>query len=74
MGRRWIQLQGFTMLALLYVLIGTFFDDLVEMTPLFLTLYGATFFFSNFGPNVSTYVIPSELFPTEVPTPKYSGS
>ncbi|XP_076932438.1 putative inorganic phosphate transporter 1-9 [Bidens hawaiensis] len=26
-------------------------------------LYGLTFFFSNFGPNTTTFIVPSELFP-----------
>lgn len=29
----------------------------------FLTLYSLTFFFANFGPNVTTFIIPAELFP-----------
>lgn len=32
--------------------------------PLFVILYGLTFFFANWGPNTTTYVIPSESFPT----------
>lgn len=26
-------------------------------------LYGLTFFFSNFGPNTTTFIVPAELFP-----------
>jgi hypothetical protein len=33
---------------------------------LFFILYGLTFFFCNFGPNVTTFVIPSEVFPAEI--------
>lgn len=29
-------------------------------------LYGLTFFFANFGPNSTTFVLPAELFPTRV--------
>ncbi|KAH7850030.1 hypothetical protein Vadar_026727 [Vaccinium darrowii] len=29
----------------------------------FLFLYGLTFFFSNFGPNTTTFIVPAELFP-----------
>ena len=32
----------------------------------FYTLYGLSFFFCNCGPNVTTFVIPSELFPTSI--------
>ena len=33
---------------------------------LFYTLYGLSFFFSNMGPNTTTFVIPAELFPTAI--------
>lgn len=29
-----------------------------------MVLYGLIFFFSNFGPNTTTFIIPAELFPT----------
>ncbi|GMN34695.1 hypothetical protein TIFTF001_004828 [Ficus carica] len=29
----------------------------------FIVLYGLTFFFSNFGPNTTTFIVPAELFP-----------
>ncbi|KAL4575403.1 hypothetical protein LXL04_022246 [Taraxacum kok-saghyz] len=29
----------------------------------FMILYGLTFFFSNFGPNTTTFIVPAELFP-----------
>ncbi|XP_076892281.1 putative inorganic phosphate transporter 1-9 [Bidens hawaiensis] len=29
----------------------------------FIILYGLTFFFSNFGPNTTTFIVPAELFP-----------
>ncbi|KAL7586277.1 hypothetical protein Lser_V15G36654 [Lactuca serriola] len=29
----------------------------------FMILYGFTFFFSNFGPNTTTFIVPAELFP-----------
>uniref|UniRef100_A0A7N2MUR5 Phosphate transporter n=1 Tax=Quercus lobata TaxID=97700 RepID=A0A7N2MUR5_QUELO len=31
-------------------------------------LYGLTFFFSNFGPNTTTFIVPAELFPTRFRT------
>jgi len=37
-----------------------------EYLGLFLFIYGLTFFFCNFGPNVTTFVIPSETFPTSI--------
>ena len=32
----------------------------------FLILYGLTFFFANFGPNATTFVIPAEIFPARL--------
>lgn len=29
----------------------------------FVTLYALTFFFLNFGPNATTFIVPAELFP-----------
>lgn len=37
-----------------------------ESTFLFAVLYGLTFFFANFGPNSTTFVLPAELFPTRI--------
>ncbi|ELR23023.1 transporter, major facilitator superfamily superfamily protein [Acanthamoeba castellanii str. Neff] len=65
-GRRYMQLQGFLLMALIYAVISTFYDDISDITPLFLLLYGATYFFASFGPKMTTFVIPSELYPTEV--------
>jgi nitrate/nitrite transporter NarK len=32
----------------------------------FLLVYGISYFFTEFGPNVTTFVLPGELFPTRV--------
>ncbi len=32
----------------------------------FLLVYGISYFFTEFGPNVTTFVLPGELFPTSV--------
>jgi nitrate/nitrite transporter NarK len=34
----------------------------------FLILFGATYFFSEFGPNTTTFVYPAEIFPVRVRT------
>lgn len=34
----------------------------------FLLLFGATYFFSEFGPNTTTFVYPAEIFPVRVRT------
>jgi len=35
---------------------------------LFLVLFGATYFFSEFGPNTTTFVYPAEIFPVRART------
>lgn len=35
---------------------------------LMLILYGLTFFFSNFGPNSTTFILPAETFPPHIRT------
>jgi len=66
LGRRAIQLQGFFFMTLAFGTLGLAFDALPA--ALLLLLYGLTFFFSNFGPNSTTFILPSETFPPEVRT------
>ena len=57
-----IQIQGFFLMGLLYLTIGTLFDTLSQHSVALLTLYGLTFFFSNYGPNATTFMLPSMTF------------
>lgn len=63
---RTIQLLGFSMMAVLFLVLGVFYTQLLPYRAVVLTLYALTFFFSNFGPNVSTFSLPAEIFPSEV--------
>lgn len=63
---RTIQILGFTMMAVLFLVLGVFYTQLLPYRALLLTLYALTFFFSNFGPNVSTFSLPAEIFPADV--------
>ncbi|KAF7317202.1 Inorganic phosphate transporter [Mycena chlorophos] len=66
-GRRPIQLMGFIVLTVLFAIMGFGYDKLVQTTAgkdLFVFLYCLTNFFSGFGPNTTTFVIPGEVFPT----------
>lgn len=65
-GRRNTQIIGFIALGITYIIMGAFYKQLVKQSWLFIVIYGITFFFTNAGPNTTTYVIPSESFPTEV--------
>ncbi|KAJ8543124.1 hypothetical protein K7X08_005647 [Anisodus acutangulus] len=67
-GRFKIQLMGFFMMSVFMAIIGVKYNYLMnkEHKWTFAVLYGLTFFFANFGPNSSTFVLPAELFPTRV--------
>ncbi|KAF7816728.1 inorganic phosphate transporter 1-11-like [Senna tora] len=66
LGRYKIQLMGFFMMSFFMFVIGVKYDDLKNSPRMFGLLYGLTFFFANFGPNSTTFVLPAELFPTRV--------
>lgn len=66
LGRKAIQLQGFIMMTVLYGGLALFLHALQSQAFLLLFIYGLTYFFSNFGPNSTTFVLPSETFPFEV--------
>jgi len=66
-GRRPIQLQGFILLTILFVIMGFAYDKLIATkatTNVFVFLYCLANFFQNFGPNTTTFIIPGEAFPT----------
>lgn len=50
---RFIQLQGFLIMGILYAAIGFYFHSLAKSRCLMLTLYSLTFFWSNYGPNAT---------------------
>ncbi|KAH8118097.1 phosphate permease [Phellopilus nigrolimitatus] len=66
-GRKPIQLMGFAMLTVLFVIMGFGYDKLISTSGgkgAFVFLYCLADFFQNFGPNTTTFVIPGEAFPT----------
>jgi MFS transporter, PHS family, inorganic phosphate transporter len=67
LGRKWIQCVGFAMMALAYGLIAIA-PGLSTITLPFLLVYGLSYFFTEFGPNVTTFVYPAEIFPVMVRT------
>ena len=63
-GRKPIQIIGFTMLAVSYMILAAFpVLDTPGYVSEFLVVYGISYFFMMFGPNVTTFVYPSEVFP-----------
>jgi len=59
---RFIQIQGFIWMTVLYGTLGVFWDTLTNHQSLLILLYGGTFFFSNYGPNSITFMLPSLTF------------
>ena len=66
-GRKSIQVLGFAMMAIMFLLIGLIPSVSTTLAP-FLILYGISYFFTEFGPNMTTFIYPAEVFPTEVRT------
>jgi MFS transporter, PHS family, inorganic phosphate transporter len=66
-GRRSIQVLGFGLMGLMFLLIGLI-PAVTKTALLFALLYGISYFFTQFGPNTTTFIYPAEIFPTQVRT------
>lgn len=65
-GRRTMQLLGFGALTVFYVILAVFYHQILDFSlALFIVLYTCAQFFINFGPNVTTFIVPGEAFPTQ---------
>ncbi|KAJ4844152.1 putative inorganic phosphate transporter 1-3 [Turnera subulata] len=78
-GRFIIQIGGFLMMSICMAILGFQYGNLRgEKCPkgshkktdycggnpaMFTVLFGLTFFFANFGPNSTTFIVPAEIFP-----------
>jgi len=62
-GHRKLQLGGFILMGVCFAVIGLVPGMTTAVAP-FLLVYGISYFFTEFGPNVTTFVLPGELFPT----------
>ncbi|KAI0349739.1 MFS general substrate transporter [Trametes cingulata] len=64
-GRKPIQLMGFSVLTVLFIIITIESQNLLSSGgQAFVALYCLANFFQNFGPNVTTFIVPGEAFPT----------
>lgn len=66
-GRKPIQLMGFVMLTIIFVIMGFGYNAINATSSgkkAFVFLYCLANFFQNFGPNTTTFVVPGEVFPT----------
>ncbi|CAL5193747.1 unnamed protein product [Lathyrus oleraceus] len=64
-GRFTIQLMGFFFMTVFMFALAIPYDYWThkENRIGFVVLYSLTFFFANFGPNATTFVVPAEIFP-----------
>jgi MFS family permease len=66
-GRRTMQTGGFVLIGLAFFGLWLIPNATTTIAP-FVVLFGATYFFSEFGPNTTTFVYPAEIFPVRVRT------
>ncbi|CAG8703108.1 12493_t:CDS:2, partial [Dentiscutata heterogama] len=62
----WARFQdiGFIVLTGLFLILGLSYQYIKQYMPMFFTIFSFCQLFQNFGPNATTFVIPSEVFPT----------
>jgi MFS transporter, PHS family, inorganic phosphate transporter len=61
-GHRRLQMLGFAMMGTCFLIIAAI-PGMTTMVVPFLLVYGVSYFFTEFGPNMTTFVMPSELYP-----------
>jgi MFS transporter, PHS family, inorganic phosphate transporter len=61
-GHRRLQLLGFAVMGLCFLVIAAVPGMTTAVVP-FLLVFGVSYFFTEFGPNMTTFVMPSELYP-----------
>ncbi len=66
-GHKRLQLIGFFFMGLMFLLIGVVPNVATSIVP-FMILYGLSYFFAEFGPNTTTFVMAAELFPVSMRT------
>jgi MFS family permease len=66
-GHRRLQFIGFAVMAAAFLTLAAF-AQLTTMVVPFLAIFGLSYFFVEFGPNMTTFVLPSEVFPVSMRT------
>ncbi len=66
-GHRRLQLIGFSVMAAAFITLGAIPVLTATVAP-FLLIFGLSYFFIEFGPNTTTFVLPSEVFPVSMRT------
>jgi len=65
LGRKRIQWQGFAVMAVAFGAIALI-PGVTGDVWVFLVLFALSYLFVEFGPNMTTFVLPSEIFPTSI--------
>ncbi|MGC8662602.1 MAG: MFS transporter [Candidatus Micrarchaeia archaeon] len=66
-GRKKIQIIGFLVMGIAFIILSLFGSTILKASAiLFFFIYGLTFLFTNYGPNTTTYVYPTELYQTSI--------
>lgn len=67
-GRFWIQLVGFLMMSIFMLGLAIPYHHWTTSGNHigFVVMYAFTFFFANFGPNSTTFIVPAEIFPARL--------
>ncbi len=66
-GHRRLQLIGFSVMGLAFLALGVV-PNLTHVLVPFLLVYGLSYFFAEFGPNTTTFVLSAELYPVNLRT------
>ncbi len=66
-GHRRLQFIGFSVMAACFVVLAAV-PQLTQQVAPFLAIFGLSYFFIQFGPNMTTFVLPSEVFPVSMRT------
>ena len=66
-GHRRLQKIGFGVLAVCFLVLAAVPRFTTMVVP-FVAIFGLSYFFTEFGPNTTTFVLPSEVFPVEMRT------
>ena len=66
-GHRRLQFVGFGVMAACFLVLAAVPTLTLSVGP-FIAIFGFSYFFTEFGPNTTTFVLPAEVFPVEMRT------
>jgi MFS family permease len=66
-GHRRLQFIGFAVMAACFIVLGAVPSLTTTVAP-FIAIFGVSYLFTEFGPNMTTFVLPSEVFPVNMRT------